>query len=102
MSRAESPAAYTAYAAINQFGCGMALPTMLVWTTRGLAYSIRGLGTGLWQGSFAIGQFATSLVIPFLWQWRGSLDLAFGAVGTAAMVISGCAFGATRISRRYT
>ena len=101
MSQAGSPAEYTAYAAINQFGCGMVLPTMLVWTTRGLAYSIRGLGTGLWQGSFTVGQFATALVIPFLCEWRGSLDMAFSAVGTAAMIISGCALGATRISRRY-
>ncbi len=86
MGHADSPAQYTAWAFVNQIGCGMVLPTMLVWTTRGLAYEIRGLGNGIWQGSFAIGQFATALILPYLTGQLGGLGGAFKVVGSVALI----------------
>lgn len=88
MGHAATPAQYTAWAIVNQLGCGMVLPTMLVWTTRGLAYDIRGLGNGIWQGSFAVGQFATALLLPFLTGRLGGLAGAFRAVGVAALSVA--------------
>lgn len=50
---------------INQFGAGMILPTMLTWAVSPLSFSVRGRGTGAWQSTFAIGQFASTLFFAF-------------------------------------
>lgn len=86
MGHATTAEEYTAWAFINQVGCGMVLPTMLVWTTRGLAYEIRGFGNGMWQGAFAIGQFATAFLLPFLNALLGGLSAAFTILGLMALV----------------
>jgi len=57
MAASTSPTAYAWGAGVQQIGCGLILPTLLVWATRGLAFEVRGRGTGVWQAAFAIGQF---------------------------------------------
>ena len=32
-----------------------------MWATRGLAFNIRGRGTGMWNAAFAIGQFLSNV-----------------------------------------
>ena len=83
MGKAATPGEFIAAAALNQIGCGMILPTLLTWAARGLAYSIRGRGTGVWQSTFAIGQFLSGLVVTWLAGALGGLLSAFVALGIA-------------------
>ena len=65
----------------NQLGCGLILPTMLTWATRGLSFKVCGRCTGWWTGSFAIGQFLSGLLVTLLASWVGGLLPAFAALG---------------------
>jgi len=65
----------------NQLGCGLILPTMLTWATRGLSFQVCGRCTGWWQGSFAIGQFLSGLLVTLLASRVGGLLPAFAALG---------------------
>ncbi len=87
MGRAAAPIPYAWGSFINQVGCGLVLPTMLVWATRGLTYSIRGRGTGMWQATLAIGQFVSGMAVTLLGKLLGGLLPALYAMGEAA-----CAF----------
>lgn len=64
-------------AALNQIGCGMVLPTLLTWATRGLPFRIRGRGNGVWQSTFAAGQFVSGLVVTWLASRSGGLLPSF-------------------------
>lgn len=86
MSRATDPAGYSMVAFVNQVGCGLVLPTMLVWATRGLAYRIRGRVTGIWTAAFSIGQFISGVTIQFLsTHMEGQLMGAFRGLGMVAL-----------------
>jgi MFS family permease len=86
MSRATDPAGYSMVAFVNQVGCGLVLPSLLVWATRGLAYRVRGRVTGIWTGTFAIGQFLSGVTIQFLSDhMEGQLMGAFRGLGLLAL-----------------
>src|SRR5277367_6329207 len=87
MGRAPDPNAYAWGSFINQIGCGIVLPTMLVWATRDLTYSIRGRGIGMWQAAFAIGQFLSGMAVTLLSKQVGGLLSALRVMGEVA-----CAF----------
>jgi MFS family permease len=91
MGLAADPTAYAWGAFVNQLGCGLVLPTMLVWATRGLAYAIRGRGTGMWQASHALGQFVSGMLITLLSKHLGGILPTFGMMGIAAIVIAALA-----------
>jgi len=99
MGRAPDPNAYAWGSFVNQIGCGVVLPTMLVWATRGLAYSIRGRGTGMWQAAFAIGQFLSGMLVTLLSQQEGGLLQTLGTMGRGALLIA-CIAGFTALLRR--
>jgi len=80
--------------ACNQIGCGMILPTLLTWAVRGLAFEVRGRGNGLWQGTFAVGQFLSGIVVTFLAARAGGLLAAFVALGISNVAAAVLAFGA--------
>jgi hypothetical protein len=88
MGRAADPVSYAWSSFINQFGCGLVLPTMLVWATRGLGYSIRGRVNGWWQAAFAIGQFLSGMVVTLLSKQLGGLLPAFSVMGDAMLVFA--------------
>jgi len=88
MGEAVDPTAYAWGSFINQVGCGLVLPTMLVWATRGLAYSIRGRGNGMWQAAFAIGQFLSGMVVTFLSARLNGLLPALVVMGKAALIFA--------------
>jgi MFS family permease len=73
---------------INQIGCGLVLPTMLVWATRGLAYAIRGRVNGMWQAAFAIGQFLSGMVVTLLSHLLGGLLPTLAVMGKAILVFA--------------
>ncbi len=86
MGKAVTPGQFVAAAALNQIGCGMILPTLLTWATRGLAFSIRGRGTGVWNSTFAVGQFLSGLVVTWLAGEVSGLLSAFVALGIVSAV----------------
>jgi MFS family permease len=71
---------------VQQIGCGLVLPTLLVWGQQGLAYHIRGRGNGLWQGAFGIGLFISGAVLTFLGARLGGLISTFGVLGKVCFV----------------
>ena len=86
MSRATDPMGYSMVAFVNQVGCGLVLPTLLVWATRGLAYRVRGRVTGIWTATFSIGQFISGVTIQFLSaHMAGNLMGAFRGLGMLAL-----------------
>jgi MFS family permease len=91
MGLASDPTAYVWGAFVNQLGCGLVLPTMLVWATRGLAYSIRGRGTGMWQATHALGQFVSGMLITLLSKHLGGILPTFGTMGIAAIILAALA-----------
>lgn len=92
MSAATSPGTYVLAANLQQVGCGLILPTLLVWATRGLAYRIRGTGNGLWQGAFGIGMFVSGAALQFMGKLYGnSILTAFGVLGKACLVAAALA-----------
>jgi MFS family permease len=88
MGQAADPHTYAWGSFINQIGCGLVLPTMLVWATRGLAYSIRGRVNGLWQAAFAIGQFLSGMVVTLLSHLLGGLLPTLAVMGKAILVFA--------------
>jgi MFS family permease len=93
MGRATTPQSFVLSASLNQIGCGMILPTLLTWATRGLAFEIRGRGNGIWQGTFAVGQFLSGVVVTFLGETSGGLLPAFLILGISNIVAAALAFG---------
>ena len=79
---------FAASAAVNALGCGMILPTLLTWATRGLAFEIRGRGNGAWQATFAVGQFLSGVVVTLLADGTGGLLPAFVALGMANILVA--------------
>ena len=77
MGQASTPFAYALSANLQQIGCGMTLPTLLVWASSGLAYRIRGRGAGTWQGAFGIGLFLSGATLTFAGRQLGGLLPAF-------------------------
>ncbi|HIM39948.1 MAG TPA: hypothetical protein EYM37_08400 [Methylophaga aminisulfidivorans] len=51
---------------INQFGAGLLLSTMLTWAVSKLEFTVRGRGKGMWQSTFAVGQFASTISFAFV------------------------------------
>lgn len=88
MGRATNPQHFVLAAALNQLGCGMILPTLLTWATRGLAFEVRGRGNGLWQATFAVGQFLSGMTVTFLGEHVGGLLPAFMALGVANFAVA--------------
>jgi MFS family permease len=87
MGNAHDYRLYLLAASLNQIGCGMILPTLLIWAIRGLPFEIRGRGTGLWTAVFSIGQFGSGITMTYFAKILGGLLPAFsalGAVGVAA------------------
>jgi hypothetical protein len=91
MGRAADPTSFVLAAAVNQIGCGMLLPTLLTWATRGLAFELRGRGNGAWQSTFAVGQFLSGVLVTFLAEHVGGLPPAFIVLGTSSAVAAALA-----------
>lgn len=91
MSKTGTPMEYVWAANLQQLGCGLVLPTLLVWATQGLAHDIRGRGNGLWQGAFGLGLFVSGATLQFMAKHVGGLLSAFGVFGMVAVVAAAVA-----------
>jgi hypothetical protein len=85
MGATATPTGYAWAANMQQIGCGLVLPTLLVWATRGLAFEIRGRGTGVWTATFTIGQFVSGIALTFLSKQLGGLLPTFSALGALCL-----------------
>jgi MFS family permease len=88
MGAANQPVAYAWGSFVNQIGCGIVLPTMLVWATASLPYAIRGRGNGLWQAAFAIGQFLSGMVVTLLSKRLAGLLPTLNIMGESALLFA--------------
>lgn len=86
MGRATSPQSFLTGCFINQLGAGMLLPTLLVWAMSLLAFEIRARGAGMWQGSFALGQFLSPVAVTFIARQMGGLLPAFAVLSVGAVI----------------
>jgi hypothetical protein len=85
---APDPVVLTGGAVINCLGGGIMLPSLLTLAMSKLDYADRGRGTGLWTGSFFLGQFFCPLVALALTAAVGSLANAVGVLALAGTVAS--------------
>ncbi|WP_146218088.1 MFS transporter [Caulobacter sp. D5] len=86
MSHAPNETTFVAASALNQIGGGMILPTMLTWATRGLPFAVRARGMGVWQSTFALGQFVCGLLVPLIGKSVGGILPTFQVIGAASLV----------------
>ncbi|WP_405825926.1 MFS transporter [Streptomyces sp. NBC_01390] len=91
---APDPVVLTLGAVINCLGGGIMLPSLLTLAMSRLDFADRGRGTGLWTGSFFLGQFICPLVVLALTSALGTRANALGVLalaGAAATVALGLA-----------
>ena len=89
MSGAGSTRSLIVFAWVSQIGAGLVLPTLLTWAVRGLAFTHRGRGAGLWQSTFSLGQFLVSISVPAINKATGGLFASFGVIGWVALGMAG-------------
>jgi hypothetical protein len=82
---------YLLAASLNQIGCGMILPTLLIWAIRGLPFEIRGRGTGMWTAIFSVGQFGSGITMTYFAKVMGGLLPAFSALGVTSVLAAALA-----------
>jgi MFS family permease len=73
---------------LSSIGCGLLLPTLLIWSVSQLNYKQRGRGTGVWNGAFYLGQFICPLAMLALSERIGGLFAAFGVTAAACAVLA--------------
>ncbi|MFF7946148.1 MFS transporter [Streptomyces griseorubiginosus] len=83
---APDPVPATLGAVITCLGGGIMLPSLLTLAMSKLDFADRGRGTGLWTGSFFLGQFLCPLVALALTSAVGTLANAMGVLALAAAV----------------
>lgn len=90
MDHTSSAALLLVYVVVNQFGCGVLLPTLVVWTMGRLPFAIRGRGTGLFMTGWWIGQFLSPQAVTALEKVTGGLPPTLQVFGilclTAALL----------------
>lgn len=100
MGSAGTVTEYVWAAGIQQAGCGLILPTLLVWAMGGLAYGIRGRVNGFWQGAFGTGLFISGAALTFLSKSLGGILPAFGVLGKLSLAIAAIAVVAALVQAR--
>jgi len=96
MSRLTNPLQFAFAAGVNQIGAGMLLPTLLTWAVSRLPFNVRGRGTGVWNSTFALGQFAcNNAAIPLVMGFTGAIIPTIGVLGwicLASALVAGASF----------
>lgn len=91
--------AFAASAFVGLFGAGLLMPTLLTWTMKALPFAARGRGTAVFQSMFSLGQFGSSLSLPFLTaHLTGNILSSFATLGAMAL-IGAILAGGLRLSR---
>ena len=85
---APNPVVLTLGAVINCLGGGIMLPSLLTLAMSKLDFADRGRGTGLWTGSFFLGQFVCPLVVLALTSAVGSTANSMGVLALSGAIAS--------------
>ena len=88
-----------AVALVNGLGCGILLPTLAIWNMRELPWQHRGLGTGMWYGSYCLGVFVSPLLVVAISQQTGNLQTTIAGIGWMLVPIALAAFAVSLIRR---
>uniref|UniRef100_UPI00258386A8 MFS transporter n=1 Tax=Pseudomonas sp. TaxID=306 RepID=UPI00258386A8 len=89
-----------AVALVNGLGCGLMLPTLAIWNMRELPWQRRGLGTGMWYGSYCLGMFFSPLLVVAVSKSSGSLATTVSWAGGLCVLVVLAALGAGLVKRR--
>ena len=89
-----------AVALVNGLGCGLMLPTLAIWNMRELPWQRRGLGTGMWYGSYCLGMFFSPLLVVAVSKTSGSLATTVSWAGGLCVLVVLAALGASLVKRR--
>ncbi len=91
MNHALTTTSFSLWLVVNQLGCGMLLPSLVVWAMGTLPFEVRGRGTGLFMTGWWLGQPLSTQAIAFLQAKMGNLSAALGVLGAlclAAVVLA--------------
>ncbi len=83
-------------AVLTGFGTGLMLPTLLTWAVNRLHFEQRGRGTGVWTGTFFVGQFLSPIFLAAIGAGIGGLQPALGLLGVLAAVMAAVTLFAVR------
>ena len=89
-----------AVALVNGLGCGLMLPTLAIWNMRELPWQRRGLGTGMWYGSYCLGMFCSPLLVVAVGKASGHLATTVGWAGWLCMGVAVLALMASLVRRQ--
>lgn len=89
-------------ALINGLGCGLMLPTLVIWNMRELPWQRRGLGTGMWYGSYCLGMFFSPILVVATNTLSGSLITTIGWAGWLLLPVAVLALVASLVKCRST
>lgn len=91
LSQSESLYLSVASAVCASLGVGIMLPTLLAWTMSILPPAFRGRGTGIWTGTFFLGQFIAPIVAVALegvFEGLANVLAIYGALALIGAVIA--------------
>ncbi len=87
MNHSPTSGQFTAWLVANQIGCGMLLPSLVVWAMGRLPFEVRGRGTGLFMTGWWLGQPLSTQAVAFLrGQMNGSLPQTLQVLGILCLL----------------
>jgi hypothetical protein len=102
MNHSPTSIRFTGWLIVNQIGCGMLLPSLVVWAMGRLPFEVRGRGTGLFMTGWWLGQPLSTQAVAFLrGQVNGSLPATLQILGILCVAATVAALiGRFRVSAR--
>jgi len=92
MNHAPTSTQFTGWLVVNQIGCGMLLPALVVWAMGRLPFEVRGRGTGLFMTGWWLGQPLSTQAVAFLrGQMNGSLPATLQILGVLCLLAAAAA-----------
>ncbi|MGU7771579.1 MFS transporter [Burkholderia sp. MR1-5-21] len=92
MNHSPAVSMFTGWLVVNQLGCGILLPSLVVATMASLPFEVRGRGTGVFMTAWWLGQPLSAQLAPWVRNLQGgSLPAAlqvFGVICIVAAVIT--------------
>ncbi|AYN97009.1 MFS transporter [Pseudomonas sp. LTJR-52] len=85
---------------VNGLGCGLMLPTLAIWNMRELPWQRRGMGTGMWYGSYCLGMFFSPILVVAVSKHTGGVVATVGLGGWVLLPLAAVALGCALASRR--
>jgi len=92
MNHSPTLTSFAGWLIVNQLGCGMLLPAMVVWAMARLPFEVRGRGTGLFMTGWWLGQPLSTQVVAFVRrQVEGNLPQTLQILGILCLVATAIA-----------